>query len=150
MRGCFTFKIGASAHLGVVTVLFICVHNAGRSQMAEAIFNSLAAGRHHAISAGSRPADAVNPRAVQALKEIGLNISGNKPKKLTRELILRADLAVTMGCGEDACPVVPNELREWDLEDPHGAPIEKVREIRDDITRHIKALIAELDAARPT
>lgn len=115
--------------------------------MSEAIFNSLAAGRHHAISAGSRPADAVNPRAVQALKEIGLDISANKPKKLTKELILQADLAITMGCGEDACPVVPNELREWDLEDPHDAPIEKVREIRDEITRRVKALIAELDAA---
>jgi protein-tyrosine-phosphatase len=129
----------------MVTVLFICVHNAGRSQMSEAIFNSLAAGRHRAMSAGSRPADAVNPQAVQALKEIGLDISANKPKKLTKELILQTDLAITMGCGEDACPVVPNELREWKLEDPHGAPIEKVREIRDEITRRVKALIAELD-----
>jgi len=115
--------------------------------MSEAIFNSLAAGRHKAISAGSKPAAEVNPVAVQALREIGLDISGNKPKKLTKELILQADLAVTMGCGEDACPIVPNELREWNLEDPSGKPIEKVREIRDEIQRRVKALLAELDAA---
>jgi arsenate reductase len=83
---------------------------------------------------------------VQALREIGLDISGNKPKKLTKELILEADLAVTMGCGEDACPVVPNELREWKIEDPHGKSIEKVREIRDEIRGRVKALIEELDA----
>lgn len=114
--------------------------------MAEAIFNSLAAGRHRALSAGSRPADAVNPRAVQALKEIGLDISHNKPKKLTRDMILQADLAVTMGCGEDACPIVPNELRDWNLEDPKDAPIEKVREIRDEIAKRVKTLLEELDA----
>jgi arsenate reductase (thioredoxin) len=130
----------------MVTVLFICVHNAGRSQMSEAIFNSLAGGFHHAISAGSKPAAEVNPKAVQALKEIGLDISGIKPKKLTKELILQADLAVTMGCGEDGCPVVPNELREWNLEDPSGQPIEKVREIRDELVRRVQALLKELDA----
>jgi arsenate reductase (thioredoxin) len=131
----------------MVTVLFICIHNAGRSQMSEAFFNSLASGRHRAISAGSKPAAEVNPVAVQALREIGLDISGNKPKKMTRELILQADLTVTMGCGEDACPIVPNELREWILEDPSGQPIEKVREIRDEIRRRIKVLIEELDSA---
>ncbi|HIH88972.1 TPA: arsenate reductase ArsC [Candidatus Bathyarchaeota archaeon] len=128
----------------MVTVLFICIHNAGRSQMSEAIFNSLAAGRHHAISAGSKPAAQVNPVAVQALKEIGLDISDNKPKKLTKESILQADIAVTMGCGEDACPIVPNELREWQLEDPSGKPIEEVRKIRDDIIIRVKALLNEL------
>lgn len=147
--GCVAFMNRAYAHTIMVTVLFICIHNAGRSQMSEAIFNSLAAGRHRAISAGSRPAERVNPLAVQALREIGLDIGVNKPKKLTKELILQADLAVTMGCGEDACPIVPNELREWNLEDPHGAPIEKVREIRDEITRRVKALLEELDAKTP-
>lgn len=130
----------------MVTVLFLCVHNAGRSQMSEAIFNSLSGGRHRGISAGSHPSVEVNPVAMQALREIGLDISGNKPKKLTKELILEADLAVTMGCGEDACPVVPNELREWKIEDPHGKSIEKVREIRDEIRGRVKALIEELDA----
>ncbi len=115
--------------------------------MSEAIFNSLAGGRHHAISAGSKPATEVNPTAVQALREIGIDISGNKPKKLTKELIFQADLAVTMGCGEDACPIVPNELREWNLEDPSGQPIEVVREIRDEIMKCVKALVEELDAA---
>ncbi|MCX6648528.1 MAG: arsenate reductase ArsC [Candidatus Bathyarchaeota archaeon] len=129
----------------MVTVLFICVHNAGRSQMSEAIFNSLAGGRHRSISAGSQPSAEVNPLVVQALREIGLDISGNKPKKLTKEMVMRADIAVTMGCGEDACPVVPNELREWKIEDPHGQPIEKVREIRDEIRGRVVALIEELD-----
>ena len=130
----------------MVTVLFICVHNAGRSQMSEVIFNSLAGGRHRGISAGSQPSAEVNTIVVQALKEIDLDISGNKPKKLTKEMILQSDIAVMMGCGEDACPVVPNELREWKIEDPHGQPIEKVREIRDEIRGRVVALIEELDA----
>lgn len=131
----------------MVTVLFICIHNAGRSQMSEAIFNSLAGGRHRGISAGSHPSAEVNLIAVQALREIGLDISGNKPKKLTKELILEADLAITMGCGEDACPVVPNELREWNIEDPHGKPIEEVRKIRDDVLIRVKALLNELESS---
>ena len=115
--------------------------------MSEAIFNSLAGGRHRGISAGSRPSVEVNPIAVQALREIGLDISGNKPKKLTKELILEADLAITMGCGEDTCPVVPNELREWNIEDPHGKPIEEVRKIRDDVLIRVKALLNELESS---
>jgi arsenate reductase len=142
----YNFKDRAAAPISVVTVLFICIHNAGRSQMAEAIFNSLSGGHHHAISAGSQPSTQVNPVVVQALKEIGLDISGNKPKKLTSEMILQADLAVTMGCGEDACPVVPNELRDWDLEDPHGKPIEEVRKIRDEILVRVKSLLNELES----
>ena len=129
----------------MANVLFICVHNAGRSQMAEAIFNSLSGGRHRAMSAGSNPSTEVNPVVVQALREIGLDISRNKPKKLTKEMVLQADIAITMGCGEDACPVVPNELREWDIEDPHGKPIEEVRKIRDDILGRVKALLNELE-----
>lgn len=129
----------------MVTVLFICVHNAGRSQMAEAFFNKLSEGRHRGISAGSNPSPQVNPVAVEVMKEVNIDISGNDPKKLSKEMVLEADLAITMGCGEDACPVVPNELRDWDLEDPHGKAIDEVRVIRDEIRRRIVALIDELD-----
>ncbi len=141
------FKRPASQRTPMASVLFICVHNAGRSQMAEAIFNSLADGRHIAKSAGSKPADRVNPVAVEALKEIGIDISGRKPKKLDADLALWADLAITMGCGDEPCPVVTGEIRDWDLEDPHGQPIEKVREIRDEIHRRVEALVKELDEA---
>lgn len=130
----------------MVTVLFICVHNAGRSQMAEAFFNRLSEGRHRGISAGSRPSDSINPAVVEAMREVGIDIAANRPKKLTKEMILEADLAITMGCGEDACPVVPNELRDWGLEDPHDKPIEVVRRIRDEIERRVKALVVEFDA----
>ena len=111
----------------MVTVLFICVHNAGRSQMAEGIFNSLAGGRNHAISAGSQPSAQVNTVVIQAMKEIGIDIGGNKPKKLTSEMALGADLAITMGCGPDVCPVAGGEMREWEIEDPYGKPLEQVR-----------------------
>ena len=127
------------------TVLFICVHNAGRSQMAEAFFNSLSKGRYRGLSAGSRPSDTVNPIVVDVMREVGIDISGNKPKKLDKNMVLEADLAITMGCGEDACPVVPNELREWNLEDPHGKTIEAVRPIRDEIRKKVDFLIKELD-----
>jgi protein-tyrosine-phosphatase len=131
----------------MATVLFICVHNAGRSQMAEALFNKLSEGRYSGISAGSSPAEAVNPVVVEAMWEIGIDISGNKPKKITKEMVLETDLAITMGCGEEACPVVPNELREWQIEDPHGRSIEVVRIIRDEIQKRVKALIKEIDEA---
>ena len=132
----------------MVTVLFICIHNAGRSQIAEAFFNKLSEGRHRGISAGSRPADSVNPVVVEAMREVGFDISSRKPKKLDKEMILEADLAITMGGGEDACPIVPNELRDWQLEDPSGKPIEVVRKIRDEIRFKVSALIKELDGAR--
>jgi len=132
----------------MVTVLFICVHNAGRSQMAEAFFNKMSDGRHKGISAGSNPAAQVNPVVVEAMKEVGIDIGGRRPKKLDKEMVLEADLAITMGCGEDACPVVPNELRDWDIEDPHGKPIEVVRGIRDEIRRKVEALVRELDAIK--
>ena len=132
----------------MVTVLFICIHNAGRSQMAEAFFNKVSEGRHRGISAGSRPADAVNPVVVEAMQEVDIDISGKKPRKLTKEMVLEADLAITMGCGEDACPVVPNEFREWQIDDPHDKPIETVRKIRDEILLKVKALIKELDDNR--
>jgi arsenate reductase (thioredoxin) len=113
--------------------------------MAEAFFNKLSEGRHEGISAGSNPASQVNPIVVQAMKEISIDISGNKPKKLNKEMIMAAELAITMGCGEDTCPIVPNELREWDLEDPHDKTINEVRRIRDEIKRRIEALVKELD-----
>jgi protein-tyrosine-phosphatase len=113
--------------------------------MAEAFFNKMASGRHLGISAGSKPAENVNPIVVEAMKENGIDISSRHPKKLDKEMIMKADLAITMSCGEDACPVVPNELRDWDLEDPHGKPIEAVRLIRDEIKRRVELLINELD-----
>ena len=129
----------------MITVLFICVHNAGRSQMAEAFFNKLSEGRYKGISAGSNPASQVNPIVVEAMNEVGIDISGKKPKKLNKEMIMEAELAITMGCGEDACPIVPIELREWDLEDPHDKTIDVVRTIRDEIKRRVEALVKELD-----
>jgi protein-tyrosine-phosphatase len=128
----------------MVTVLFVCVHNSGRSQMAEAIFNRLSGGRHRGISAGSNPAEAVNPVVVEALREIGIDISGRRPRKLTAEIAEEADIAVTMGCGEGVCPIVPGEIRDWPLEDPTGKPVEAVRKIRDEIEARVKALLAEL------
>ena len=125
-------------------VLFVCVENAGRSQMAEAIARTYGV---DASSAGTLPAVAVNPVVVEAMKEVGIDISANRPKKLTKVMVLEAELAITMGCGEDACPVVPNELRDWDLEDPHGMPIDVVRRIRDEIERRVEALVVELDAS---
>jgi protein-tyrosine-phosphatase len=115
--------------------------------MAEAFFNKLSEGRHRGISAGSNPSAQVNPVAVEAMLEVGIDMSGKRPKKLDKETVLQADLAITMGCGEDACPVVPNELRDWELEDPHGKPIEEVRVIRDEIRKRISALIIEVDKA---
>jgi arsenate reductase len=113
--------------------------------MAEAFFNNLSKGRYRAMSAGSKPSEAVNPVVVEAMREDGIDISRNKPKKLDQGMILKADLAITMGCGEDACPVVPNELRDWDLEDPSGKTIEAVRQIRDEIRTRVDFLIKELD-----
>jgi arsenate reductase len=128
----------------MVKVLFICVHNAGRSQMSEAFFNRFAEGRHLGKSAGSKPTDQVNPIVVEVMKEVGIDISDWKPKKLNSDLALTADLAVTMGCG-DECPVLVGEVRDWKIEDPQGQPIYKVREIRDQIEKMVKALVKELD-----
>ncbi len=129
----------------MVKVLFICVHNAGRSPMAEAFFNKLAEGRHHAASAGSQPADKVNPIVVEAMKEVGIDISRQKPKKLDADTIEAADLAVTMGCGPDICPVIVGEVKEWDIPDPAGKPLSNVREIRDKIEKKVEVLVKELD-----
>ena len=125
------------------TVLFICVHNSGRSQMAEAFFNKMAKGKAKAISAGSQPADAVNPIVVKAMQEEGLDISQNKPKLLTMEMMEGVDKAVTMGC-ENSCPLTTVETEDWGLEDPKGKPIEQVRKIRDDIKNRVNNLIKEM------
>jgi arsenate reductase (thioredoxin) len=114
-------------------VLFVCVHNAGRSQMAAALLDQLAAGRVHVRSAGSTPANEINPAVVAALEEIGLDVSKEFPKKLTTEVVEAADVVVTMGCG-DACPVFPGKrYLDWDLADPAGRSLEEVRTIRDEI-----------------
>ncbi len=124
-------------------VLFICVHNSGRSQMAEAFFNRLAQGKAQAISAGSQPADRVNSVVAEAMKELGIDISRNKPKLLTPEMMEGIDLAVTMGC-ENACPYTSVETRDWGLEDPKDQPIEKVRKIRDEIKTRVSDLVKEM------
>lgn len=128
----------------VPEVLFVCVHNAGRSQMAAALLDHHAAGRVHVRSAGSAPADRVNPAVAAALAEIGLDISKEFPKPLTDEVTRAADVIVTMGCG-DACPVYPGKrYLDWQLPDPAGKPLEEVRPIRDEIDRRVQELIGEL------
>ena len=129
----------------VKTVLFICVRNSGRSQIAEAFLNSLAGDKAVAISAGTRPAERVNPTVVQAMAEVGIDISDRKPKALTLEMVEKADRVITMGCGADpSCPVTFVPAEDWQLEDPEGKPIELVRDIRDDIERRVVTLLARL------
>ena len=125
------------------TVIFACVHNAGRSQMAAAWFNRLADPvKAHAVSAGTEPGPRVHPEVLAAMREVGIDLSGATPQKLTDELAASARMLVTMGCGE-ACPVVPGLLRDdWPLEDPKGKPIEKVRVIRDEVKARVEALVA--------
>jgi protein-tyrosine-phosphatase len=126
------------------TVLFVCVHNAGRSQMAAGFLRELSAGRVEVLSAGSEPKDQLNPVAVQAMAEVGIDIAGNTPKVLTTEAVKGSDVVITMGCG-DTCPIFPGKRYEdWDLTDPAGRPIDEVRPIRDEIERRVRALLAEL------
>lgn len=126
------------------TVLFVCVHNAGRSQMAAGFMNAIGAGRVEVLSAGSAPKDSINPIAVQAMQEVGIDISNNVPKVLTLEAVQESDAVVTMGCG-DACPFYPGKRYEdWVLEDPAGQSIESVRVIRDDIKKRVEQLLSEL------
>jgi arsenate reductase len=124
------------------TVIFACVHNAGRSQMAAAFFNALAdPSAAHAVSAGTSPGDRVHPEVVSVMRETGIELSGAKPQRLTPELARGAALLVTMGCGEE-CPVVPGLRREdWPLSDPKHQPVERVREIRDDIRGRVSRLL---------
>jgi arsenate reductase len=127
----------------VTTVLFACVHNAGRSQMAAAFFTALADPRKaRAVSAGTEPAELVHPEVVVAMREAGLDLSGARPRRLTPALASQASLLVTMGCGE-ACPVVPGAEREdWNLPDPKGQAPDRVRAIRDDVRRRVERLLA--------
>ena len=126
------------------TVLFVCVHNAGRSQMAAGFMNSLGAGRVEVLSAGSAPKDSINQIAVQAMQEVGIDISNNVPKGLTPEAVQESDAVITMGCG-DACPFYPGKRYEdWVLDDPAGQGIESVRVIRDDIKKRVEQLLSEL------
>jgi protein-tyrosine-phosphatase len=125
-------------------VLFVCVHNAGRSQMAAGFMNSLGAGRVEILSAGSAPKDSINPIAVEAMQEVGIDISNNVPKVLTSEAVQESDAVITMGCG-DACPFYPGKRYEdWVLDDPAGQGIESVRVIRDDIKKRVEQLLSEL------
>ena len=129
-------------------VLFVCNHNAGRSQMAQAFFERLAPPDMRAESAGTEPARAIWPEVVTVMHEVGLELAGRKPKRLLREMQLQADWAVTMGCG-DACPYVPTMVEDWAIPDPAGKPIDEVREIRDDIERRVRELVdSRLDAIR--
>ena len=125
-------------------VLFVCIHNAGRSQMAAALLNHQAAGKVRVASAGSQPASELNPAVVAAMAEIGLDISREYPKPLTTGQVQAADVVITMGCG-DTCPIYPGQrYLDWDLPDPAGLPLEGVRPIRDEIARRVRQLLTEL------
>lgn len=126
-------------------VLFVCLHNAGRSQMSRALFERVAAGAHEARSAGTEPARAVHPVTLEAMNELGIDLSGLTPQVLTQADGEWADVVVAMGCG-DACPYIPGKRYiDWDLKDPKGRPLEEVRRTRDEIARRVEALAAELD-----
>jgi protein-tyrosine-phosphatase len=128
-------------------VLFVCVHNAGRSQMAAALLERKAGDRVRVRSAGSEPAHRLNPAVVEAMGEIGIDITAEQPKRLEDEMVRESDAVITMGCG-DACPIYPGKRYEdWDLEDPSGKDLETVRGIRDEISRRVDALLGELSAA---
>jgi arsenate reductase len=127
-------------------VLFVCLHNAGRSQMSQAFFERVADGRHESRSAGTEPARRVHPAVVEAMAEVGLDIAGRKPRRLDDELTRWADIVVTMGCG-DACPFLPGKRYiDWELPDPADRPVEEVRAIRDDIARRVEALATEINS----
>jgi protein-tyrosine-phosphatase len=132
------------------TVLFVCVHNAGRSQMAAGFLRALAGDRVEVLSAGSEPKDQINPIAIQAMAEEGIDIAGNAPKILTVDAVRESDVVITMGCG-DACPIFPGKRYEdWELDDPAGQSLEAVRPIRDEIRSRVEALITELIPADAT
>lgn len=129
------------------TVVFVCVHNSGRSQMAEAFLNQLAQGKAIGISAGTQPGDNVNPVVVEVMREVGIDISGNKPKALTLDMLEKADKMITMGCGADAgglCPASFVETEDWALEDPKGKSLEQVRKIRDAVKEKVIELVGKL------
>ncbi len=128
-------------------VLFVCVHNAGRSQMAAGLVKLRSCGQVHVRSAGSAPADELNPAVVEAMAELGVDLCGELPKRLTDEFVRAADVVITMGCG-DACPIYPGKRYEdWELEDPAGKDLATVRRIRDEIDERVQRLVTELTAA---
>jgi protein-tyrosine-phosphatase len=130
----------------MATVLFVCLHNAGRSQMSQALFEQAADGRYTALSAGTTPAEHVHPEVLEVMRELGIDLSNRRPQLLTRQLAEQADLLVTMGCG-DACPYIPGKRYvDWELPDPNGRPLAEVRATRDEIARRTRALVDELDA----
>jgi arsenate reductase len=130
-------------------VLFVCLQNAGRSQISEALFDRAAGGRHESRSAGTDPADAVHPEVVEAIGEAGIDLSGRTPHELTRADAEWADVVVTMGCG-DKCPYIPGKrYLDWELADPAGRSLDEVRGLRDEIERRVAALLTELDSAQP-
>ncbi|HEX5763803.1 MAG TPA: arsenate reductase ArsC [Solirubrobacterales bacterium] len=130
-------------------VLFVCLHNAGRSQMSEALFERAGEGQHKARSAGTEPAAEVNPVVVEAMAELGLDLGDRTPRRLSREDAEWADVVVTMGCG-DECPYIPGKrYLDWELADPKGRPLEEIQAIRDEISRRIGELVAELDQESP-
>jgi len=131
----------------VSCVLFVCIQNAGRSQMAQALFARAGDGRHVARSAGSRPAERVHPPVVEVMREVGIDLAANVPRRLDQDDVRWADLVVTMGCG-DECPYIPGtRYVDWELDDPAGRPLDEVRGVRDEIARRVDALVAELDGA---
>lgn len=130
--------------MGKPTVLFLCTHNAGRSQMAMGFFERLAGGQATVYSGGSEPADEVNPSAIAAMAEKGIDIAAEQPQRWTNDMLKAADVVVTMGCG-DTCPILPGRrYQEWLLPDPAGLPVEAVRPIRDEIERRVRALLKQL------
>jgi protein-tyrosine-phosphatase len=130
----------------MATALFVCLHNAGRSQMSAALFEQAAEGRHDALSAGTTPAEHVHPEVIEVMRELAIDLSGRSPRRLTTALAAQADVVVTMGCG-DACPYIPGKrYLDWDLPDPGGRPLDEVRATRDEIARRVAALVGELDA----
>jgi protein-tyrosine-phosphatase len=143
-------KVEGQAVDGMPVVLFLCVHNAGRSQMAMGFFQHLAGGRAVAWSGGSEPGDQLNPAVVEAMRERGIDISGEFPKPWTDEIVQAADVVITMGCG-DACPIFPGKRYEdWQLDDPAGQGLGAVRPIRDDIERRVRRLLGELGVPAST
>jgi arsenate reductase len=130
-------------------VLFVCLHNAGRSQMSRALFEQAAGGRHTADSAGTTPGERVHPEVVEVMRELGLDLADRTPQALTGDLAAAADVVVTMGCG-DECPFIPGKrYLDWDLPDPKGRPVTAVRATRDEIARRVAVLLEELDQAGP-
>jgi arsenate reductase len=129
----------------MASVVFVCLHNAGRSQMSQALFDRAAKGRHTALSAGTRPAARIHPEVIEVMGELGIDFSDRRPQLLTQELAEQADVVVTMGCG-DACPYIPGKrYLDWELPDPKGRTISEVRATRDEIARRVDSLVYELD-----